>query len=67
MIRTQPMSRLTDPRMSLRPRSLVPMTSSVDPPPMSTTMNGPVAGSSSPTAPAKDSSASSSPVITSGY
>ena len=33
---------------------------------MSTTRNGPVAGSSSPTAPAKDSSASSSPVITSG-
>ena len=28
MIRTQPMFRLTDPRMSLRPRSLVPITSS---------------------------------------
>ena len=33
---------------------------------MSTTRKGPVVGSSSPTAPAKDSSASSSPEMTSG-
>ena len=45
--------------------SWVPRTSSVDPPPMSTTRNGP--GSSSPTvAPVNDSRASSSPVSSSG-
>ena len=66
MIRTQPMSRLIAPLIRFCPRCRLPITNSVEPPPMSTTRNGPVAGSSSPTAPAKDSSASSSPVITSG-
>ena len=40
----------------------MPTTSSVEPPPMSTTRNGPSAGSRSATAPRKESSASSRPV-----
>lgn len=42
-----------------------PSTTSVDLPPRSTTTNGPVSAFRSPTAPAKDSAASSAPVITS--
>ena len=62
VIRTDPMSRL------IRwVGASVPSTSSVEPPPMSTTRRGPAGRSRRVvTAPRKDSSASSSPLITSG-
>ncbi|SHT62506.1 Uncharacterised protein [Mycobacteroides abscessus subsp. abscessus] len=61
MRRTQPISAE---KLASTPL-LSPITVSVDPPPRSTTTKGAAAGSSSPTAPAKDSAASSVPVMTS--
>ena len=58
--RTHPMS-----AEKLASTSREPNTTSVDPPPRSTTTKGAEAGSNSSTAPWKDSSASSVPVITS--